>query len=697
MARKSRSKQRGKGVGTRSGTGGGSSNSGGNSRGSGTGGGARGSTGGGQKGGSGKGSTSSGKGKTTNTGPRGRSGAGTGGGQTSSKGPTRRQQAAQDRKKALAAQSYKGNQAFGSGNLPSNYKATEAKAFKEAAEFKQKQAARNAQLGINLKNFDAKSYLARYKDLSDAFGTDEAAARQHYKTYGFNENRDISQFTAPSPQTTVPSGSFGISEEGKAQAEANRDSYARNNDPVGYIARNVNPLSIAGAVAQDAASLNQRYNQDITGRQYSEEGKTALSEGPRESTLKGDVRDAINSVKISSNIKNAQPSGNESVRDARLNAFAGSNPQDVANIAQKALGIAENSQIVNTLGQAYGLPSNFQSQIQDSREGLQNNYLNTIRIGDPVSTRAALSDFAANIGRDPDIGLIGRGAYQASEGTGNLGDRIVGAFQDGTGVNAQGMSIAASPSIQGLNRDERGIMGSLYNYFGSNMARDVAMENYTGDIHNLPQGEGFDALSFTQFAQNMASNATDPTSVTSVTGGKLADTLGIGKGGPTPGSLIKGVTGINLGGGDKASTTSTSTSTGTGSSLTIGGGVDTGTDTDTGGDLTIGGGDEDDGTTTTPKPPATLVPSTTTTPGSGSSGGSSGTPDSGDVSGYTPGTDGPGPGSSIGGGSFTQTLKGLRFNDPAYRARLRNRRRGLRGFRGTFNRAPLRNRMKIKS
>lgn len=689
MARKSRSKQRGKGVGTRSGTGGGSSNRGGNSRGSGTGGGASGSSGGGQKGGKGK--TSSGKGKTTNTGPRGRSGAGTGGGQKSGKGLTRRQQAAQDRKKALAAQSYKGNQAFGSGNLPSNYKATEAKAFKEAAEFKQKQAARNAQLGINLKNFDAKSYLARYKDLSDAFGTDEAAARQHYKTYGFNENRDISQFTAPSPKTTVPSGSFGISEEGKAQAEANRDSYARNNDPVGYIARNVNPLSIAGAVAQDAASLNQRYNQDITGRQYSEEGKTALSEGPRESTLKGDVRDAINSVTISSNIKNAQPSGNESLRDARLNAFANSNSQDVANIAQKALGIAENSQIVNTLGQAYGLPSNFQSQIQDSREGFQKNYLDKIKIGDPVSTRAALSDFAANVGRDPDVGLIGRGIYQASEGTGNVGDRIVGAFQDGTGVNAQGMSIAASPSIQGLNRDEMGIMGSLYNYFGSNMARDVAMENYTGDIHNLPQGEGFDALSLTQFAQNMASNATDPTSVTSVTGGKLADTLGIGKGGPTPGSLIKGVTGLNLGGGNKAPTT------GTGSSLTIEGGVDTDTDTGTGGDLTIGGGD-DDNTGTTPKPPATLVPSTTTTPGSGSSGGSSGTPDSGDVSGYTPGTDSPGSGSSIGGGgSFTQTLKGLRFNDPAYRARLRNRRRGLRGFRGTFNRAPLRNRMKIKS
>jgi hypothetical protein len=81
------------------------------------------------------------------------------------------------------------------GNLPSNYKQTEQKAFKDAAAFKAKQAAdRNQQLKINLGKFDAKSYLNRYQDLRDAFGTDEAAARQHYTTYGFNENRDISPF-----------------------------------------------------------------------------------------------------------------------------------------------------------------------------------------------------------------------------------------------------------------------------------------------------------------------------------------------------------------------------------------------------------------------------------------------------------------------------------------------------------------------
>ena len=58
-------------------------------------------------------------------------------------------------------------------------------------------AQRKKNLDKKLANFDAKSYLARYKDLRDAFGTDEAAARKHYMTHGFDENRDISKFNAP--------------------------------------------------------------------------------------------------------------------------------------------------------------------------------------------------------------------------------------------------------------------------------------------------------------------------------------------------------------------------------------------------------------------------------------------------------------------------------------------------------------------
>ena len=37
--------------------------------------------------------------------------------------------------------------------------------------------------------FDAKQYLANYADLREAFGTDEDAARKHFKEYGSYEGR----------------------------------------------------------------------------------------------------------------------------------------------------------------------------------------------------------------------------------------------------------------------------------------------------------------------------------------------------------------------------------------------------------------------------------------------------------------------------------------------------------------------------
>ena len=91
-------------------------------------------------------------------------------------------------------------------------------AFKQEREAKAAQAARKKNLDRKLKNFDAKAYLSRYKDLSTAFGTDEAAARRHYIKHGFDENRDISKPVS----TTAPSGAFGISAAGKLQAEANK-------------------------------------------------------------------------------------------------------------------------------------------------------------------------------------------------------------------------------------------------------------------------------------------------------------------------------------------------------------------------------------------------------------------------------------------------------------------------------------------
>ena len=201
MARKSRSRQNSKGAGTRSSKAK-SSGKKSNSRGSGTGGGAKGSKGGGQKSGGGN------KKKTTKIKSiGGRSGAGTGGGQKGN--PTKKNTVSTPNSTTRKI-----------ANLPSNYKATEQKAFKEAAKFKQAQEEqRKQQLKINLSNFDADSYLNRYQDLRDAFGTDKAAARQHYQTYGFNEKRDISPFTAPkpSPKLAVTTGE-GMSMTDKAKA-----------------------------------------------------------------------------------------------------------------------------------------------------------------------------------------------------------------------------------------------------------------------------------------------------------------------------------------------------------------------------------------------------------------------------------------------------------------------------------------------
>ena len=561
MARKSRSKQRGKGVGTRSGTGGGSSNKGGgNKRGSGKAG--KGTAGGGQKSGGG----SPGKKKTTNKGPRGRGGAGTGGGQKTS--PTKKKKYT-----PKTASSYRGAPKK-IGNLPSNYKKTEQKAFKEAEAFKRKQAAeRKRQLSINLKKFDAESYLNRYKDLRDAFGTDKAAARRHYITHGFNEKRDISKFTS------APEGAFGISAAGKKQAEANKLSYQRANDPIGFAARNAGVKNLIGAAGEDVGKLaGYAYNKDIAGRDLVSLGKGFADFVTRD---KYDI-DKLGKESFLSEANEFRKGAMEALKigtaDDKREAFTKADPKALANLGIKSYDMALNSSIIQKLGEGFGLPSNFKDQIDQSKEGFQKNYLDKIKIGDYDSTRKAISDFGANIGRDPDIGFIGRSAYQATEGAGNWADKVLASFQDGTQVDAEGNKIAASPSIKGLNKEQMGIMGSLYNYFGSNMATDIAMENYKGDIHtDLPQGEGFDAVGLVKFAQNIAGNVDDPKSVTSKTGGKLVENvLGIGKGGPSPGGLIKGVTGLNIGGGGKAITTTSSNNNNNTATET-----DTGTDTDT--------------------------------------------------------------------------------------------------------------------
>ena len=77
----------------------------------------------------------------------------------------------------------------GGGTLKGDIRDRRSKTFKAkrmAAAAKRREGFVRGEEGAT---FDAKQYLANYKDLQDAFGTDEEKARQHYKQYGAKEGR----------------------------------------------------------------------------------------------------------------------------------------------------------------------------------------------------------------------------------------------------------------------------------------------------------------------------------------------------------------------------------------------------------------------------------------------------------------------------------------------------------------------------
>ena len=465
------------------------------------------------------------------------------------------------------------------------------RAEREAATRRQKQ------LDTNLSKFDAKSYLNRYADLKAAFGTDEGAARQHYIRHGFAENRDISPFKAP---TTVPSGSFGISPIGKQVAEQQKKTYEQNRlkagakfaddrvekqvaaakdaaEKVSKVVQGVqkvgkfignNPkdaLSIANAARKDISQLNTRYNQDIRGRAESERDKTALYKAPQESTLKEDIRDVNAAVQIGKDVMNAEG------RDAKFKAIAKADPQSIVNIAQKGAEGFMASNLVQTAGEMAGLPSNFKMQIQQPVERIKDE-LSKVTIGDRDSTYKVISDFARDVGTDPDYKLIARGLHQfrpvAKNEDGSI-DAASGGNPHATFMDKVRMSFDVSqPTAPSLNKEQMGIMGSLGNRIISGMATDIVREGYEGSTHtDIQKGVGFDALSLTKVGQNILGNFTDPDSVASKQGANIKKTANIGGGGPTIPSLIEGATGLSLPSGGTPLTPAT-----TNDNLTIEGG-----------------------------------------------------------------------------------------------------------------------------
>jgi len=594
--------------------------------------------------------------------------------------------------------------------------------FREAA------ANRKKSLDRNLKNFDAKSYLNRYSDLKAAFGTDEAAARRHYIKYGFDENRDISKFTPKPAPTTVPAGSFNISAAGKLQAEANKQAaaqqkktYETNRLKAGAkfaddrvqkqlsaittpvkntvktigdvnnfaksigIDTNKERMTIAKAFAKDLGKFTKyAFDKDIAGKDIKQ-----LAGGFADFVTRDkydiDKLGKESALSEANKVIKAGIAGINTLRsDDKLKAFAAMNPNDVVTLGTKGYDTLKASETVQQAGQIFGLPSNFKDQIDQSKEGLQKNYLDKIKIGDRDSTYQAVSDLARDIGTDPNLGFVSRLAkqYEYNNPYATHADKFKAAFD------------ISNPRIDGLNRDQRGLIeGALGNRILSGKVTDIARESMEG----LPTGQMFDANTLAAFTQNLADNFTDPDSVASERGSeikKLVDPkTGDGINITIP-SIIQSNP-LSRGGSNLNTTSSTPINTGSGNNtgLTIGG-VDTEDTGTTGGQVftgetvggtetgIVGGGTDTGGTNTGDT--TTGGTNTGDTGGSGSTDtGSTGIPDSGNVSSYDDNTITNIPGTNY---DINEALRGLRFDDPDYRARLRRRRRNLLGFRGTFRR-----------
>ena len=534
-------------------------------------------------------------------------------------------------------------------------------------------------------NFNAKNYLSKYKDLQAAFGTDEAAAKRHFMKHGLDEGRDS---TLAKVETTAPAGAFGISAAGRAQAEANKlaaaqsqKTYEQNRikegdkfrNEAGVIRGNIDSLSDAlGYASANPIATAKDIGQYITNPEFRQDFHTTF--GNINPFDKPD--DSFNTALQIANTEGG-------FRD-KLDAFAKADTEDIKNLATSGIDLGLASNLVQNYGEEYGLNPNFKMQISDARDKLKEE-LGKITIGDRDSTYQVISDFARDIGTDPAYGVIARGAFQAQQGTGTLQDKIIASFDP------------ESEKIEGLNMEQRGLIeGALGNRMVSGKLTDIAMEGYEGDRYSLTDGTGFDAESLAQFAQNIAGNFGIEGSVANEQAKSINEMTQGGTGITIP-SIIQAETGLNL-----QSIINPFGSQGGGALNTSQDGSNLNTTTDTGQTIAeededeggkgfsgeiiggdeegiVGGGDNEGGSGSGSGGGST----TTETDNSGQSG-SSGTANTNEdnTSGYNDSiTNIPGTNYDI-----NEALRGLRFDDPDYRARLRRRRRNLLGFRGTFTR-----------
>ena len=132
-----------------------------------------------------------------------------------------------------------------------------------------------------------------------------------------------------------------------------------------------------------------------------------------------------------------------------------------------------NSEIVDSLAtKKLGLPDNYGEQLDQTKGALETAYS---KLGeDDKANRRIISDLF--IGKDPNLNLLKRGAEQFTNESGTIAN-----YQDKTNLaKFQDSFKENSPLFKGLNKDERGLKGSLGNWRLSNLGTKIVGDNLEG-------------------------------------------------------------------------------------------------------------------------------------------------------------------------------------------------------------------------
>ena len=197
----------------------------------------------------------------------------------------------------------------------------------------------------------------------------------------------------------------------------------------------------------------------------------------------------------------------------------------------KGLDLADRSAIVQNLGERAGLPSDFKAQTKEFGSAVSDR-LSTVKAGDRDSTYKAISDFARDVGTDPKLSLAARVGESFRTGKGTTMQKIAAGYQPG------------AAKIQGLSKQERGIVVQLVNRIISGKATDMAREAMSGMAPGSSLTRGNVASIATNIIRDTAPGAD---TLSAKRAGEINRLVGGGTTGRsvTPGSLIRGVNPFN--------------------------------------------------------------------------------------------------------------------------------------------------------